>query len=261
MRRVINTVLYFPVLLSCSLNTAEKKVATNDTDWTHDSTAHFKLHAQKEVRSKDSLKALGTRLEVIQQQLLAIMKETKAISLEVYFLKDRETLTSYTGFPANGYTDATKGIIYFVDKAPFHLSLRHEMMHALSWRLWGNPKGYWLSEGNAVFASGNCAGYDLHILAHQISKQNKMVPFQTLVDDFDFRALEPSLQSASLVKYIYDTYGIAALKAFWQKGLQESINIIGIPAPVLEKNWRDYIDQEKYEVPIDWNKIKESGCE
>jgi hypothetical protein len=247
-------------LVSCSLKTAENSAPGNN-DWKHDSTTHFTLHAQKEVRSKDSLQVIGQKLEQIQKELLITLKETKWLKLKVYFLKDRETLTSYTNFPANGYTDTEKGIIYFVDKAPFHLALRHEMMHALSWRLWGVPKGHWLSEGIAVFASGHCGGYSLHTLASAINGQNRLVSFKTLEDDFDFRSPEPSLQSASLVKYIYDNYGVAALKSLWQKGWQDAINSTGMPASVLEEKWKDHISQKKYKAVVDWNKIKESGCE
>jgi hypothetical protein len=39
---------------------------------------------------------------------------------------------------------------------------------------WGNAKGFWLSEGIAVFASRNCAGYDLHDLAHAVRNRIKL---------------------------------------------------------------------------------------
>jgi len=248
-------------LIGCFYQVHEKTLSSTADNWKYDSTTHFKLRAQKGVRSQDSLQVIGEKLEIIQHELLSILKESELQYLEVYFLKDRETLTSYTGFPANGYTNTEKGIIYFVDKELFHLALRHESMHALSWRLWGIPKGLWLSEGIAVFASRNCAGYDLHSLAHAIRKQNKIVSFKSLTDTFDFRSLEPSLQSASFVLFIYDTYGVAALKKFWQNGLQDANNIISISATELEKKWREYIDQEKYEADINWDKIKRSGCE
>jgi hypothetical protein len=143
----------------------------------------------------------------------------------------------------------------------YYLALRHELMHALSWRLWGNPKGFWLSEGIAVFASGSCAGYNLHTLAHNISKQSKIVSFQSLTDTFDFASLEPSLQSASMIQYIFDNYGVAALKKIWQNGLKNTSNTIGISASDLEHKWRKHIDQEKFEATINWDKIKQSGCE
>jgi hypothetical protein len=43
--------------------------------------------------------------------------------------------------------------------------------------------------------------------------------------------------------------------------LQDANNIISISATELEKKWREYIDQEKYEADINWDKIKRSGCE
>ena len=261
MKQFLTVVCLLSIIMGCFFKDHEKTISSTGDNWKYDSTKHFKLRAQKGVRSRDSMQPIGEKIEIIQQELLSILKESEPQYLEVYFLKDRETLTSYTGFPAKGYTDTEKGIIYFVDKEPFHLAFRHELMHALSWRLWGNPKGFWLSEGIAVFASRNCAGYDLHALAHAVSKQNKIVSFKSLTETFDFRSLEPSLQSASFVQYIYDNYGITALKKFWQSGLKNSNNIIDVSAIELEKRWRKYIDQEKFETDIDWDKIKQSGCE
>lgn len=249
------------ILSSCFSN--DKKNAHSETkdEWTRDSTSHFKLQAQKGVRSENNLKAIGERLEDVQKELLVLLNEQEEQNLDVYFLKDRETLTSYTGFPANGYTDTQKDIIYFVDKDPFHLALRHEMMHALSWRLWGNPKEYWISEGVAVYAAGKCGENSLHALAHDINKQEKLISFANLTDTFDFKAIEPSLQSASMVQYICEVYGMSALKGFWEKGLDDAQNIIGISITELEKRWRIHIQQKKYITEINWKALKENGCE
>lgn len=122
------------------------------------------------------------------------MQESEPQYLEFYFLKDRETLTSYTGFPANGYTNTEKGIIYFVDNEPFNLAFRHEL-------------------------------------------------------------------SASFVQYIYDNYGTASLKKFWQSGLKSANEIIGVSPLELERKWKEYIDHKKFETDINWSKIKKSDCE
>lgn len=228
--------------------------------WIRDSTAHFQLHAQRGVPAADSLQAVGQKMEDLQVQLLATLHEKEALRLQVYFLKDRETLATYTGYPANGYTDTHKGIIYLVNKAGTPLPLRHELMHALSWRHWGVPSSYWLSEGIAVFAVAQCGGYNLHALAHGISRQGKIVPFSTLTDTFDFRALEPSLQAASLVQYIYETYGWAALKSIWRNGLEEGARSAGTTAAALEKQWKAFIDRKELETPIDWEAIRSRGC-
>jgi hypothetical protein len=261
MKQIVTLAFLIPFLFSCFFQEQDKKVLPGGAGWKHHATGYFSLHAQAGVRSEDSLRVIGKKIETIQHELLALLQEQEAQNLEVYFLKDRETLTSYTGFPAKGYTNTNKGIIYFVDKDPFHLAFRHELMHALTWRLWGPPKGYWLSEGIAVFASRKCAGYGLHTLANAISRQNKVVAFQNLTDAFDFQSPEPSFQSASLVQYIYDNYGITALKAFWQNGLKNAATIIGLSPSKLEKRWKEFVDQEKFKADINWGVIKANGCE
>lgn len=259
MKPIAGCVIY--LLLFCGCNQAAKTLPPKTGAWSHDSTTHFTLHAQKGVRSEKNLAAIGKQLEQIQSELLRLLNEGTPRRLQVYFLKDRETLTSYTGFPANGYTDTEKGVLYFVDKAPFHLAFRHEMMHALSWRLWGRPQGYWLSEGIAVFAAGNCGGYSLHALAGAIQQKGKLVPFENLTDTFDFKAIEPSLQGASMVKYLYDRYGVAALKSIWKTGWQGVKPVTGVSPAELQRRWLAFIGQPEYRTSVNWNNIAASGCE
>lgn len=250
----------YPLLFCCCRQPA-KKAPVAAGIWINDSTAHFRLRAQGGVRSAADLPAIGRRLEQTQGELLHLLHEDSPQHLQLFFLKDRETLTAYTAFPANGYTDTDKGIIYFVDKEPFHLAFRHEMMHALSWRLWGPPHGYWLSEGIAVFASGGCGGYPLHTLAREIQREGKLVPFENLTDTFDFKAIEPSVQGASMVQYIYDTYGVAALKRIWKEGWQSTQRATGISPDELQRGWLSCISQPQYRRAVDWSVIHASGCE
>jgi hypothetical protein len=247
-------------LFSCRL--AEKRDTTTvPAGWVRDSTTHFRLRAQTGVRSEKKLASIGAALEESQDDLLKLLGVgSRQQHLEVYFLKDRETLTTYTGYPANGYTDTKKGIIYLVDKDPFHLPLKHELMHALSWRLWGPPKEYWISEGLAVFAGGNCGGYPLHRLANAIDKRKKLLPFSALADTFDFRSIEPSLQAASMVQYIYDKYGVSALKVFWKEGFAKGAAVTGQSPAELEQSWLQYIRRGRA-MPIDWARLKTNGCE
>ena len=248
-------------LTSCSYQDSGKGHSRIFSKWKQGSTTHFRFYAQKGVRSENKLELIGEKAERIQQKLLGILKENEKQKLDIFLLKDRETLTSYTGFPANGYTNTQKGIVYFVDQDPFHLALQHEIMHTLSWRRWRTPKGYWISEGLAVFAAGNCGGYNLHSLAHALDKEGKLIPFSKLIDSFDFKSLEPSLQSASIVQYIYDSYGVAVLKAFWQRGSGNAKEIVSLSAGELEHKWLIHIRQEKYKTRINWQAIKDRGCE
>lgn len=260
MLRLTFFALLFLLFTSCTIPGSEPAKVYVDS-WVRDSTAHFKLQAQVGVRSADSLKSIGQKMEKVQKEILALLNDRNPQKLQLYFLKDRATLASYTGYSAKGYTDTHKGILYFVDQDPFHLPLKHETAHALSWRLWGTPKEYWISEGLAVFANKACGGYNLHVLANALYRHGKLVPFQNLVDSFDFRALEPSLQAASVVQYIYDTYGVAALKAFWQKGWASSHAIIDLPATTLEQQWKAWIAKEQFRAPVNWENLKTHGCE
>ena len=259
----IKLLIFSCILLffGCLNEEPKKKVHKSEDLWTHYNSTNFKLHAQKEVRSETNLKSLASNMEAIQNELLRLLNQTEVQKLEFYFLKDRATLSSYTGYPANGYTDTEKGIIYFVDKDPFHLPLRHEIMHALSWRLWGHPKQLWISEGIAVFASGTCGGYNLHNLANALGREKKLIDFQKLTDSFDLRPLEPSLQAASMVKFIYELKGAEALRKVWKVGWMNVEAAVGLTPVELENAWKKHIGQEKFRDPVDWTQIRSAGCE
>lgn len=221
---------------------------------------HFHLLAEKGVRSEHKLSQFGAKMEELQKDLLAQLGETRAQSLSLYFLKDRATLASFTNFPANGYTDVQKGRIYFVDAEPYVLPLRHELMHALSWRLWGTPRDYWVSEGLAVAAASACHGYPLHQLAHALAQERKIVPFSQLEKDFDFGSLAASLQAASLVQYVRERFGREGLLVLWRQGLHEKVFLHGLTSSALQAQWLAYIEQESFKGLINWSQIKQEGC-
>jgi hypothetical protein len=95
--------------MGCFFKDHEKAISTSG-NWKYDSTTHFKLRAQKGLHSQDSLQPIGKKLEIIQQELLSILHENQPQYLEFYFLKDKETLTSYTGFPAKDIQIQRRGL-------------------------------------------------------------------------------------------------------------------------------------------------------
>ena len=228
--------------------------------WIKDSTEDFTALGEQGVINKNNLNQYLLQAQDVKKELLNILNESSyPDKLNLHFVKDRKTLAQLTNYEANGYTNVYTGDIYFVYKPPRAIPVRHELMHALSWRLWGDAKEFWLSEGICIWAS-RCR-YNLHSIANRLNTKNALQPFDTLVKNFDFRKLEPQLQSASMVQYIADKYGLNILKRFWKEGLAASNSIIGISLKELEQQWTAFIAQPKFTAVVDLEEIKQKGCE
>ncbi|MGH7712675.1 MAG: hypothetical protein ACREOG_15395, partial [Gemmatimonadaceae bacterium] len=101
---------------------------------------------------------------------LAMMGEHRyPAHLRVFVLGSREEVESVTGIGSNGWADALGNNVAVVARAECRPVFRHEIMHAVSLRLWGHPlgpeadpkdltdriafeRGGWLREGLAAAA-------------------------------------------------------------------------------------------------------------
>ncbi len=234
--------------------------ATQSIVWIKDSTGDFTVLGERGVIDKNNLHQYLLQAQNEKNELLNLLNEASyPDKLNLHFVKDRKTLARLTNYEANGYTNVYTGDIYFVYKPPRAIPMRHEVMHALSWRLWGDAKEFWLSEGICIWAS-RCR-YNLHSIANNLLAGRGLQAFDTLVKNFDFRKLEPQLQSASMVQYIADKYDLNVLKRFWKEGLSASNRIIGISPKELEQQWTAFIAQPKFNTAVDLVEIKQKGCE
>lgn len=124
--------------------------------------------------------------------------------------------------------------------------LRHELGHLYSWRSWGPPAGYWLSEGVAVYAAGDCKGEDLHAWAAKLTLENKLQDFSHLEQDLDFSSAAAHLQAGSFVKYVMEKYGVRSFRLIWEEGLSASSEATGLEMDALLDQWTGHIMQKEF---------------
>ena len=102
---------------------------------------------------------------------------------------------------------------------------RHEVMHAVSLRLWGQPgaapddprepsnaaafyRGGWLREGVATAADNGCVPWSARGIAAQMIAENERIPLDTLTAAFYQKdGLSAYLQGGSLVEFLLEAYG------------------------------------------------------
>jgi hypothetical protein len=142
--------------------------------------------------------------------------------------------------------------------------LTHELMHMVVICAWGWPPKncYWLNEGLATYAANYCSGYTVEELYAFFISQNMLFSMDSLTSGFyknkDMIAYH---QSAFVVQYLIENYGIEKLKDLWQAGFQDINKIYGFSYNKLEKDIQEFL-QNKYPISpsIDWD-IVGKGCE
>lgn len=112
--------------------------------------------------------------------------------------------------------------------------LKHEIMHIIMFLKWGyeSVEPQWLIEGLPTFVGSeyyNCDGLTLEERYAYLLQNNKLLGVEGLMrfpreGDKAFTSGKAAYnQSAYLVKYLYENYGIENLKALWEDGSKEDI--------------------------------------
>jgi hypothetical protein len=187
--------------------------------------------------------------------------------LVLFFVGSREEMRPLTGTAAGGWTVTAEGTAFLVANDTVRPALRHELMHLLSWRIWGIPGGVWLSEGVATAASGGCRGYTFDDLAAALDRASRLASFEELRHRFTYAGeggAEHYVEAASVVTYIDRVYGRKRLREFWASGGLGGVErSLGVDVTTLEMRWRTEI--ANHIAPPSWARIwsdiRVHGCE
>lgn len=251
-RRVLGVILFVFLLLSgCGKSPEEGLITTAlsdpDITWISESSDNFMLYAPEGSYAAGKLPELGAKAEAARQSVmerLQVVKQEEAPTL--IFLRSREQMEKFTGLGAGGYSVVEENGIFLVTNDSVSPPFHHELGHLYSWRSWGDPAGYWLSEGLAVYAAGDCAGEELHAWAAKLALENQLTDFTDLQREFDFSKAAPHLQAGSFVKYIMEKYGVSSFRLLWTNGLTASSEATGLEADALLENWTSHIMQKEF---------------
>lgn len=179
--------------------------------------------------------------------------------LRLFFVGSRDEVKAITGYGYNGWTDAAARTVIHVATAECRPVVRHEIMHAVSLLLWGNPygpkgdphppvdrvafeRGGWLREGLAAAAENLYGRYTYRGMAAQWQAEGTLIPLDLLVGAF-YRQddLAAYLQAGSLVEYLLQTYGRALFRQIWREGTSAFERAYGKSCAALEAEWQVWL--------------------
>lgn len=162
--------------------------------------------------------------------------------VRLFFVSSRDEIEPITGSRAPGWSEPGSVSSYFVLNDSTRMGLRHEIMHALSWRIWGAPAAFWLSEAVATGSVPECGGLPTATVVAMLDQAGMSIPLETLRTRFTFAGdtgFVFYLQSAGLAQFIEKTYGRDKLRAVWSNGgLAKVRETLGADLVTLERDWR-----------------------
>ena len=247
---------------------AQRALATPGYTWltrsSRDVTIHVQAGSAAEARA-DALVAQVTR--VLADDLRWLGERSAKGRLELFFVGSREAMRPLTGGTPGGHSVTSEGTAFFVTNDSVSPALRHEIMHLLSWRLWGTPGGAWLSEGVATHATNGCGPYGIREMTAAIGQAGRLPTLATLRSNFVYAAEEGVLNyiaSADIVDRILAQHGRERLRSFWSSGgFGKAEKSLGTSAKEFERAWRSDVQARKPRTawPTIWAYIRKHGCE
>lgn len=142
--------------------------------------------------------------------------------------------------------------------------ISHELMHMVAVNAWGFPpkSSTWMNEGLSTYAANHCSGYTVEELYRFFLSKNMLFSIDSLTTNFyKNKEMVAYHQSAFIVQYLLENFGLAKFKELWQAGFQDFDRIYRFSFEKLENNIKIYLNN-KYPNPpaINWD-IVGTGCE
>jgi hypothetical protein len=217
---------------------------TTRFQWRRIDTPRATIYAAASVPDR-SVTPFVDSVEAVISDHLAFLGAAMVGKHRLFLVRSRDEIEPLTGSRAPGWSETGSGSAYFVVTDSVRIGLRHEVMHLLSWRLWGRPAAYWMSEGLASASVPACGGIPIGAVAPMFDRAGMLIPLETLRTNFTFSGDSGAvfyLQSADLVRFIDRTYGREKLRAMWSNGgLANARNTLGVDVDKLERSWRSSV--------------------
>ncbi len=216
------------------------------------------------ARNPDTIKV---ELSVALQRGLSILDTTAyQRGIHVILVDSPAEMQELTGFYIHGGMACPEhDLLFIVCSEQRRRQFKHELFHLLSGRLWGYTSSRMLNEGSAVYADNECF-YDnpIDAIAAHLARNNQLYTMAELIDHFDAKARDNEvvtyLQSASVFKYLYETYGVFKMKQLWLAGFTQFEEIYGMSQKDFEKEWLNYILTIPSPPDMDLDLLMEHGC-
>jgi hypothetical protein len=247
---------------------AERTLARPDVRWIHRRTADANVYVLSGSAPAGMLTHLASESQrAIEANVQWLGERSSRGRLNLFFVGSRDEMRAFTGTRSGGWSVVAEGTAFLVASDSISPALRHEVMHLLSWRLWGTPGGVWMSEGVATAAVGGCRDWTLDEIAAALYHDRQLATIAEMRRRFRNGGTQGAihyLSAGSLVEFIDRTWGRVKLRQLWQSGgMGGAERVLGITPLTLEQRWRSHVAEQA--APEQWNVMRRQvaalGCE
>jgi len=165
-------------------------------------------------------------------------------------------------FTRNSSTGSGGLTAFFVTVPGKPVQFRHEIMHALSLKLWGRGReATWMAEGVATWAGGSCQGHDADRVAAGFLRDGTLPSFGDLETRFwELEELHGYFTGGSAIAFVARSGGPAAVEALWKRGSVPREHPLGPRGAEIEAAWRRHLAATP-PAAIDTARLRLHGCE
>lgn len=217
--------------------------------WISKSSVNFNYYFEPGTPAERDYERISERMEKSHASLEKLLGGSFGEKTESFIVDSRARMKQLIGEEGNGFafgsvnpaTSKTEYVTAMVYSDTIKAVGAHETCHALAHLLWGKPRGLWLDEGLAVYSDDQWNGLPLHPVAKVLLDKGHLLPIGDLLDDnwikkYPDMVTYPEL--GSFVKFLYEKYGLDAVKNLWQHGAKNAESAFGKNISALETEWR-----------------------
>lgn len=247
---------------------AQRTLDRSDVRWVHRRTADANVYVLAGSVPATMLTHLaGESQRAIEANLQWLGERGSNGRLNLFFVGSRDEMRPFTGTRSGGWSVVAEGTAFLVASDSVNPALRHEIMHLLSWRLWGIPGGVWMSEGIATAAVGGCRDWTLNEIAAALYRDRQLATIPEMRRRFRNGGTQGAihyLSAGSLIEFIASMWGRDRLRELWRSGgMAGAERVLGITPLALEQRWRAHV--ARLTSGVRWRTIQREvaalGCE
>lgn len=184
--------------------------------WVKYPSASFDFYAEQGSYAEREIERIKLSMERARNRIDNLLGQRVEGRMPVFLVTSRERNRLIVGFDTNGVTTGEYQSDTFNET--LNATGAHETMHVLAARLWGKPRGTWITEGLAVYSDDGWHGKPLHVSARALLDRHELVSLWDLVQKKGFLGNDEVTypQVGSFVKFVYETHGRDAVTHLWR---------------------------------------------
>lgn len=201
---------------------------------------HFTYYFQKNSLADSAQAFIDRTLPQYRKDILDLMEEPAyPPRIEIFFFSTPAEYAYALNHKKHGVSLAIDQIACFIFSRIFQGYSRHEIAHVISINLWG-PSALWMEEGFAAWADESFQDKDFHLQAKELLATDSFIAPKTLMKKFEKYDGEwrRFVEAASLLRFIKEQYGIAAIKSSWKA---KTISIPGVTETEVLDAWMAFL--------------------